>query len=65
MIAISGQNILSICYALSLFLAYAIGVALIVTACCMYQEPEIVIVLSRSTTSSQTPDGRIRIVYEE
>jgi hypothetical protein len=64
------QLLMPICYTLSLILAYAIATALIVTAFCMYREPNIVIVVSDSVSTTTTDDSNssrrtIRVVYEE
>ena len=39
------QYTIAICYTFSLLLAYALTVALIVTACCMHYEPTMLVVI--------------------
>ena len=53
MIAASFDNsLISVCYNVSLLLAYVITAALVVTAFCMHREPDIVVVLSRNPEES-------------
>ena len=55
------RNMLTACYVLSMFLAYAIAVALLITACLMHQEPGVVLVFSRTRERTDS----ISVVYED
>ncbi len=60
------RNMLSLCYALSLILAYCIAAALVVTAFCVSREPEYIIVFSRRRVSFLSDEGgAINVVYQE
>ena len=55
-IQVLDQYTIAICYAFSLLLAYALTVALIVTACCMHCEPNMLVVID---------EGCIDVEFEE
>lgn len=60
------RNMLSLCYALSLILAYCIAAALVVTAFCVSREPGYIIVFSRRRVSFLSDEeGAINIVFRE
>ena len=56
-----GRSLLSACYMLSMILAYVIAIALAVTACCVRQEPDFVVIFSRTPHTERN----ISVVYEE
>ena len=57
------DQIMPLCYTFSLLLAYAIGTALIITAFCIYREPNLVVVVSE--VASPRDRHLIRVIYED